>query len=167
MNKEKLKEIVNYVFKELPIEEAKKGTGGYIDVVDTKETLSFRVIHHVLKSDERAVSVFTGVRGFINMYKALQGLMQFTPIRYNGDFLSREETDEFWHQTRRKAFELERDLERNFYVWLEENDKLDFYESALDILIDYSGDQGTRMKADEEIDKLKEEYEQTNENRWF
>ena len=159
IHRDKLKEMVEYVFRELPIEEAKNGTGGYVDVIDTKDTLSFKVIHHVLKSDERAVSVFTGVRGFINMYEASRGLMQFTPIRYNGEFLSKEQTDEFWHQTRKKAFELEKNLERNFYVWLEENNKLDFYESALDISIDYAGDQERRSKADKDINDLKEQYE--------
>lgn len=101
IHKDKLKEMVYYVFRELPIEEAKSGNGSYIDIIDTKTTLSFKIVPEK-SNKERRITFHTGIDGFLNMYKASEGLMQFTPVRYNGKFLNKDQTKQFWDQTKEK-----------------------------------------------------------------
>lgn len=48
-----------------------------------------------------------------------------------------------------------------FFEWLRSIGKLDFYEAALDISMEYAGDQNYRLQACDSIDKLKKEYNET------
>ena len=48
--------------------------------------------------------------------------------------------------------------DEEFFEWLRSVDKLDFYEAALDMSEDYAGDQKIRLRASDDIEKLKEEY---------
>ena len=47
---------------------------------------------------------------------------------------------------------------RRFFNWLTDNNKLDFYEDALDVSEDYSRDQNTRLRASDDVYNLTQEY---------
>lgn len=81
---------------------------GTIKVVDTKDTLSFKVTPPKI-GGERAMSLTTGIRGFLNTVKVSDeegfGLIRFSKIIYNGVELEGVQKEEFWSQTKDKMYE--------------------------------------------------------------
>lgn len=83
---------------------------GTINVIDNKETLSFRVQPPQVEGErERGMSLTTGIRGFLNMVKVSDdegfGLIRLSKIIYNGVELDENQKEGFWEQTKEKMNE--------------------------------------------------------------
>lgn len=93
-----LKEAVDYILRQEPREKAQKGEGDFIDVVDSKNQLSVKIGR-----------LRTGIRGFYDMLDVEGGWVYRTlPIRYNGEVLDDEQTEQFWRQTEEKREKYEK-----------------------------------------------------------
>ncbi len=75
---------------------------GTINVIDNKETLSFKVTPPQIHRDERSMGLRTGINGFLNMVKVSDeegfGLIRTSKIIYNGLELNSLQKIEFWNQ---------------------------------------------------------------------
>lgn len=93
LNREHLKEAVDYVFRQQPREKAQKGEGSYININQNKET-GLQAIS--IKGD---MDLSTGMRGFLNMLDVEDAWVYKTlPIKFNGVILDDEQTKQFWQQ---------------------------------------------------------------------
>jgi stalled ribosome alternative rescue factor ArfA len=94
ISKDSLEEAVDYLFRQKPREDASKGEGSYIDVIQNDGVLSFKMCGSDI------VRLTTGIIGFSNMLDVEDSWVYKTlPIKFNGVVLDDQQTEEFWEQT--------------------------------------------------------------------
>ena len=86
--------MVEEALEDIMFSKPKKGSreeDTTIYVYQDKETLSFKL----------SPVLYTGLGGFINFYEIMNGLLQLSPIEFNGVVLDKDQRATFWKEFER------------------------------------------------------------------